>query len=158
MNTGMVNLGERIKQKRKAASLTQEQLAERVGISQPSIFKIEQGKSDPSYGTLVALEKTLGPLHDEPSDRKFEVEEDVYNTIREPDFAIMFQMYKVMKTPKTEQNNALAHLIAEQLRLLAEAVRFCKTDAGEVWNVVRRSKALSGNPTGQKKKRVSAKK
>ena len=44
---------------RKQANLTQEQLASLSGVSQSVIAKIENGKVDPSYSTVVKLFSTL---------------------------------------------------------------------------------------------------
>jgi transcriptional regulator with XRE-family HTH domain len=53
-------MGERLKALREAASLTQQRLAERAGISTAVIFHMEQGwKADPRLSTLVALAGAL---------------------------------------------------------------------------------------------------
>lgn len=48
-------LGSRIREIRKNRSLTQEQLAERVGIEQRHISRIEGGYDPPSFGTLEKI-------------------------------------------------------------------------------------------------------
>ncbi|MBV8687065.1 MAG: helix-turn-helix transcriptional regulator [Alphaproteobacteria bacterium] len=45
---------------RKAADLTQEQLAERAGISQQYISDLERGKRNPTVVTLYELATALG--------------------------------------------------------------------------------------------------
>jgi transcriptional regulator with XRE-family HTH domain len=50
----------RIKQLRKQASLTQAQLATKVGLSRAAISQFEAGDSKPSVGTLVRLADALG--------------------------------------------------------------------------------------------------
>jgi transcriptional regulator with XRE-family HTH domain len=45
---------------RKAAGLTQEQLAERSGFSQQYISKLEQGRRNPTVVTLYELAAGLG--------------------------------------------------------------------------------------------------
>ena len=47
--------GARIEAARKKKGLTQEELAERVGVSQSMINHIEKGKKKPSLDTAVAL-------------------------------------------------------------------------------------------------------
>jgi transcriptional regulator with XRE-family HTH domain len=55
------NMGERLRELRDRAGLTQEALAHRAGVSAASIFRIEQGRpSDPKLSTLVALAEALG--------------------------------------------------------------------------------------------------
>ncbi len=48
---------------RKAAGLTQEQLAERSGFSQQYISKLEQGRRNPTVVTLYELANALGVSH-----------------------------------------------------------------------------------------------
>lgn len=46
---------------RKAKGLTQEELAERAGISWSQVQKLEYGQSRPSWQTLQGLAEALGP-------------------------------------------------------------------------------------------------
>lgn len=52
-------LGEQLKKARKDRDLTQEQLAERSGLSTRHIAKIEKGDVNPSFEVLSTLVKTL---------------------------------------------------------------------------------------------------
>ena len=52
--------GERIEAARKKKGLTQEELAERVSVSQSMINHIENGNKKPSLETAVALANELG--------------------------------------------------------------------------------------------------
>lgn len=54
-----MNLGINIKNARKQKGLTQEELAENVGITQVMIHYIEQGLKIPSVGVLAAIAKEL---------------------------------------------------------------------------------------------------
>ncbi len=54
-----VKLGKRVRQQRKLAELTQEQLAERAGISLPFLGHIERGTRKASLDTLVRLANAL---------------------------------------------------------------------------------------------------
>ncbi len=45
-------LGEIIKQRRKALAMSQSQLAEYTGLSVVTLSQIENGKANPAYGTL----------------------------------------------------------------------------------------------------------
>jgi len=45
---------------RMAAGLSQAELAERMGTSQPTIARMEAGRSSPSFGTLKKLAKATG--------------------------------------------------------------------------------------------------
>lgn len=59
---------------RKSTNLTQKTLAEKLGISQPYIAKLEAGEANPTLGTVGSVLATLGyrlvtqtaPLHPEP--------------------------------------------------------------------------------------------
>lgn len=53
-------LGQNIRKYRKAKNLTQEQLAELVGIGTANISYIENGKFSPSVETLEKLSEVLG--------------------------------------------------------------------------------------------------
>lgn len=53
-------LGARLKQLRKARRLTQEQLAERAGLSYKFIGEVERGRANPSLTTLGRLSEALG--------------------------------------------------------------------------------------------------
>ena len=46
---------ERLKEQRKLYSLTQRQMAETLGISQPSYIRYENGSSEPSQENLVKI-------------------------------------------------------------------------------------------------------
>lgn len=48
---------------RKAAGLTQEQLAERSGLSQQYLSGLEQGRRNPTVVTLYELAAALGVSH-----------------------------------------------------------------------------------------------
>jgi len=54
-----VALGERIRQSRKKAKLTQEQLAESISLSVSHVGHIERGSRIPSIDTLVRMSSTL---------------------------------------------------------------------------------------------------
>lgn len=53
-------LGKNIKSFRKKHNITQEKLAEQIGIDPKNLSKIEQGKNYPSAETITAIAKTLG--------------------------------------------------------------------------------------------------
>ena len=60
-----MELPEKILQFRKALGLSQEQLAEQVGVSRQSISKWETGQSVPDLDKLVALSRVFGISTDE---------------------------------------------------------------------------------------------
>lgn len=55
----------RIKAARAALDLTQQQLAERVGVTRQTINAIEQGDYNPSIALCVRICRTLGATLDE---------------------------------------------------------------------------------------------
>ena len=60
MNTKILKrLGENLKKYRKGAQLTQEQLAELVGIHPTYVGKLETGKNNPSVKMLYKLSRAL---------------------------------------------------------------------------------------------------
>jgi transcriptional regulator with XRE-family HTH domain len=52
--------GDRIRARRRAARMTQQELAARVGISQGFLSMVEAGAKDVSTTTLVAIAEALG--------------------------------------------------------------------------------------------------
>ena len=52
--------GQRLKQLRESASLTQQQLAEKAGLNQFGVAKLEQGVRSPAWQTVQALARALG--------------------------------------------------------------------------------------------------
>lgn len=53
-------IGEQLKEERKRAGLTQEQLADRVGTKKSFISRVERGRADIQLSTLVKLFRGLG--------------------------------------------------------------------------------------------------
>lgn len=53
-------LGEVLKQHREGCKMTQEFVAEALGVSRQAVSKWESGKSDPSTTNLIALAKLFG--------------------------------------------------------------------------------------------------
>ena len=60
-----MNLGNRLKEIRKESGLTQDALAQRVGVTRQTIIAIEQGKFVPSVKLALLLSNEFGkPLED----------------------------------------------------------------------------------------------
>lgn len=55
MSTMKVNIGKSLKELRKLNGLTQQQVADRLGISRVNYTRYETGASNPDYETLLAL-------------------------------------------------------------------------------------------------------
>ena len=55
---------------RRRADLTQEQLAERVGVTRQTIISIERGRYNPSIGLALSLAEAFGV----PVEEMFEIE------------------------------------------------------------------------------------
>ena len=58
--TASLTLGKRILYHRKRLGLTQDQLAERMGVTAQAVSKWESGASDPSTSNLLALARLYG--------------------------------------------------------------------------------------------------
>lgn len=56
----MLSMNETIRARRRALGMTQEQLADRLGVSAPAVSKWEQGASYPDVALLPALARALG--------------------------------------------------------------------------------------------------
>ena len=57
---GRVSLGERVREMRTAAGMTQEQLAAAAEIGRVTLVRLESGEQSPRYETLVAIARGLG--------------------------------------------------------------------------------------------------
>jgi transcriptional regulator with XRE-family HTH domain len=55
----VVKIGNRVKWERTARTLTQEQLAEKAGISPAALVRIERNQSDPHVSTIRKLADAL---------------------------------------------------------------------------------------------------
>ena len=55
-----MNLGEKLKERRKQAGLSQEQLAERLNVSRQAIIKWETNKGIPDIANLIAISDEFG--------------------------------------------------------------------------------------------------
>ena len=60
-----MSIGETITRKRKALGMTQKELAERVGVSQVSIYMYESGETTPKALIVGKLASALGVSCDE---------------------------------------------------------------------------------------------
>lgn len=60
-----MNLGENLKRARKAAGMTQKELAERLGVYQKDISRWEQNKLTPNAITLAKICKEINVSADE---------------------------------------------------------------------------------------------
>lgn len=54
-----VNIGQRVRELREQQGLTQQQLAEKIGVNLSTLAKIEAGRNDASLATAVAIAKAL---------------------------------------------------------------------------------------------------
>jgi transcriptional regulator with XRE-family HTH domain len=59
-HTRAQTFGENLREARRAAGLSQEELAKRAGIDRPTISVYEHGKREPNMSTLVKLARALG--------------------------------------------------------------------------------------------------
>jgi transcriptional regulator with XRE-family HTH domain len=50
----------RLKELRRQAELTQQELSERSGVSKAGIADLEQGRREPTWATVIALAQALG--------------------------------------------------------------------------------------------------
>ena len=57
---GRMSLGERIREVRTAAGMTQADLASAAGIGRVTLIRLESGEQSPWYETLVAITRALG--------------------------------------------------------------------------------------------------
>ena len=76
-NIDFSKIGSRIRQYRKSANLTQEKLSEKIGITPKHFSKLEAGRHNPHFDTIILLAKEL----DVPIDAFLEdIEDNQINT------------------------------------------------------------------------------
>lgn len=81
-----MELGERIKQARQKAHLSQEKAAELIGVSRQAVTKWESGQSAPNTENLFRLAQVLGTTVDQliaPEDNSRSIAEEVYRMIKD---------------------------------------------------------------------------
>lgn len=81
-----MELGERIKQARQKAHLSQEKVAEIIGVSRQAVTKWESGQSAPNTENLFRLAEILGITVDQliaPEDSSRSIAEEVYRMIKD---------------------------------------------------------------------------
>lgn len=89
------NLGEKIRQIRKAKGLTQEQLAEKIGIDNKHLSRIEKGRHMPTYKILKNLSSVL-------EFDIFEIENMPLDEIRVPD-KIYIKSLNILNSATTDE-------------------------------------------------------
>ena len=101
------SVGARIKAAREAACLTQEELAERVGISRTHVSVIERGAKAPRLETFVAIANALGASAD----------------------ALLLDVVKQsVQSETTELSGLIAHLSDPEHRRILRALRALLTE------------------------------
>lgn len=94
-------LSENIRQKRKASGLSQEQLAEQMGVSRQAVTKWESGQSAPSTENLIRLSKLLNTTVEQLTDVQPKPQESA-SPIQSDDIAA--QMLDLMEKRKSEKH------------------------------------------------------
>ena len=108
-----MKINEIIREKRKALSLTQEQVAEFLGVSTPAVNKWEKGTTYPDITLLPALARllktdlnTLLSFHDDLTDREIaQFVDGLDETVQEQGYDAAFQkaIHKIQEYPTCER-------------------------------------------------------
>ena len=69
LEEGLIRLGERVVELRKMKKLSQNDLADLIGWEKPNLRKVEKGKSNVTYKSLLLLSEALGVTIQELLDR-----------------------------------------------------------------------------------------
>lgn len=105
-------LGDKIKKMRKSLGLTQEQLAEKIGIDDKHLSKIENNKHQPAYATLCKISQVLGNIEDEsekPSAKGFSENNPIF--------------LKSLKILNSAKNDTEREYYLQGLKLIQKALR-----------------------------------
>ncbi|MCQ2431999.1 MAG: helix-turn-helix domain-containing protein [Clostridia bacterium] len=103
-----ITIGKFIARKRKELNLTQEQLAEKLGVSNKTISKWETGKSMPDYGIISSLCETLGITLPELMDGEAAAEQ----SIRTYDDAQILDLIKRVQDMEAQKNSLHGTVVA----------------------------------------------
>lgn len=87
-------LGEKIRQIRKSKGLTQEQLAEQIGIDNKHLSRIEKGRHMPTYNIIKRLAKVL-------DFDIFEIDNMSVDSIKQPD-KIYLKSLNILNSAKSD--------------------------------------------------------
>ena len=90
-------LSEKLYELRKKRALSQEQLAEQLGVSRQAISKWESGKAVPETDTLISISKYFDVsldylMKEENSISKFQIEEFYINTKRTDTYNLKLEL------------------------------------------------------------------
>ena len=105
MSMDYYEIGQRIRKYRKANTLSQEQLAEKVGISTTHMSHIETGNTKLSLPVLVDIAEVLSVqcdalLYDKPQINKTSMTDDIINLLSSCSPNNMYILLDVIKTVK----------------------------------------------------------
>ncbi len=115
----MDNLGDKIRKMRKARGLTQEKLAELIGIDNKHLSRIEIGKHMPTYSVLKKLAKTLD--FDIYNIEEMKVEDKTSDKI-------FLKSLKILHSAKSDEEKKY---YLEALQFAQKGLKLNKTDKAE---------------------------
>ena len=111
-------LGKKIKQLRKSKGLTQEQLAEKLGIDNKHLSKIEKGDHMPTYKVILKLAETLQfNIYDFNKNSDLQIED-------EPDKTYLKSL-KILQSAKSENQK---QYYLEALQFAQKGLKLGKID------------------------------
>lgn len=120
----METIGERIKKIRKSNGLTIVDFGKRIGVSNPAVSMMENGKSNPSNQTIVAICREFGINEDWLRTGEGE-ERPQYASVREEEMTELFAQLMNDRPPSVRR------------RLIASLLRFNPDDPKE-WELLER--------------------
>lgn len=101
------HIGNIVKKYRKSHNYTQQSLANLVGIGQRQITMIENGKSFPSFQTIIKissiLDLSLKNLFENQETEQHSIKEKVENIINKCADEELLQLYKILKVIKYKE-------------------------------------------------------
>lgn len=134
-----MTIGEKIKQARKKAGLTQKQLGEKLGISQSAIVQFEHKTSNPNIETISKIADAIGckvsdlvPLK---NSEKVTIWGDTKNEVDSFDgvIAVLIDVYGHVETIKDENTGDLYYLVGTNNR----AFKLYPQDIDAIYNSIK---------------------
>lgn len=98
-----MSLGSALKEIRKSKGLSQDDVADSVGITQTYVSMLETDKAFPSKKTLMNIAKTLGLPHQ--IIELYSLEDNDFAEDKRPTFRVVFPMIKDLLKPLIANND-----------------------------------------------------
>lgn len=137
--------GERIKAARKSAGLSQAELSDKIGVTQPTVAQWEKGGYIPQYANIIAISKVTGIpyqfLCDDETKALFSKKDSLFTDSNDAGISDIFRALgidpdKVPKKPTVDESMLEAARELHKLKLMFLEAGFSDTEAFTLTEIV----------------------